>query len=130
MVIEKASKIGSAEHRKHPRYRVRWRVAIVFDNRGENTTFHGRTHDLSISGASVYSDHNIFVEEPVKVLLAIPSYSSNQSDRIIEISCRMIYTVLSSSHHQFRTGLHFLHFKDDGKKILETNLAKRQELDD
>lgn len=111
--------------RKHPRYSVHWRVAIVYNNRGQNEIFHGKTHDLSVEGASVYSDHNIFVEDPVKVLLAIPSHSSNQSDRIVEINSRMVYTVLAANHHQFRIGLHFLRFKDDGHRFLQSNLSKR-----
>lgn len=113
------------EHRQHPRFHVRWQVAIVFEQRGENHTFHGRTHDLSLAGASVYSEHNIFVEEPVRVLLAVPSFATNKPPRIIEITARMIYTVLSSDHQQFRTGLHFLRFKDDGRHVLEEGLSKR-----
>ncbi len=119
----------TVDHRKHPRYHVHWRVAIVFGEQGERETFHGKTYDLSLSGASIYSDHNVFVEEPVKVLLAIPSYVTNKPDKIIEISARMIYTVLSASHHQFRTGLHFQRFKSGGRKILEENLAKRADFD-
>ena len=112
-------------HRKKPRYSVRWRVAIVYDNNGQNEIFHGHIHDLSMEGASLYSDHNIFVEEPVKVLLVIPSLSTNRGDKIIEIHSRMIYTVLAANHHQFRIGLHFLRFKADGRSLLNQNLSKR-----
>lgn len=119
--------LGSQDFKKRrdPRLHVHWRVAIVYNNNGKNEIFHGRTHDLSIRGASIYSDHNIFVEEPVNVLLGIPSLSTNQGDKIIEISSRMIYTVLASNHHQFRIGLHFLRFKEDGRKILAANLTNR-----
>lgn len=81
--------------------------------------------DLSVNGASVYSEHDIFVEERVRMLLAVPSFASNKPPKIIEISARMIYAVLSSDHQRFRTDLHFLRFKDDERRVLEEGLAKR-----
>jgi hypothetical protein len=116
---------NAAELRKHPRYRVHWRVAIVHGADGKHEIFHGRTHDLSMNGSSVYSDHNIFVEEPVTVLLAMPPLTPDQGEKIIEVSSRMVYTILAANHHQFRIGLHFLHFKADGQKLLADNLANR-----
>jgi hypothetical protein len=124
-LVVDAKDSNAAEHRKQPRYRVHWRVAIVHEKDGRNEIFHGRTHDLSLNGASIYSDHNIFVEEPVTVLLAMPPIAPDQSEIIIEISSRMVYTLLASNHHQFRIGLHFLRFKADGRKLLADNLANR-----
>lgn len=117
--------LDGPEHRKNVRYHVHWQVAIVYDHKGKNEIFHGKTHDLSMDGASVYSDHNIFVEDSVIVLLAIPSISTNKSEKIIEVHSRMIYTVLAANHHQFRIGLHFLRFQNDGHQVLEANLARR-----
>lgn len=114
--------------RKYPRYRVHCRVTIVRENGGKSELFHGRTHDLSIDGASVYSDNNILIKEPVNILLATPSYNADQDETIIEIHCRMLYTVLLHNHHQFRIGLHFLRFKDNGRKLLEGYLSDRTPL--
>lgn len=119
---------NNAEHRDHPRYRAHLQVAIVYENKGQSEIFHGRTHDVSMSGASVYSDNNIFVEEPVKILLAIPPQCSNQSKRIIEIHSQMVYTVMPANHHKFRIGLHFLRFKGDGSALLDAYLANRTPL--
>jgi hypothetical protein len=120
--------VNNIEHRNCPRYRVHMQVAIVYEYRGQSEIFHGRTHDLSLSGASVYSDHNIFVEEPVKILLAIPPLSSNQHKKIIEIHSQMAYTVMPANYHKFRIGLHFLRFKEDGSTILDAYLAHRTPL--
>ena len=128
MLLDEMEAPSGAEQRKHPRYRVHWRVAIVHGKEGKHEIFHGRTHDLSISGASVYSDHNIFVEEPVSVLLAMPPLTAESREKIVEIRCRMVYTVLASSHHQFRIGLHFLHFKGEGRNLLLENLSQRSAL--
>ena len=125
--LEQIESNGS-EHRKYPRYRVHWQVAIVHEKDGRSEIFHGRTHDLSMNGASIYSDHNIFSEEPVTVLLAIPPLSTDQREKIIEIHSRMVYTVLAANHHQFRIGLHFLRFKANGRNLLKANLSNRSRL--
>lgn len=115
----------SAEHRKYPRYRVHWKVLIVHEQNGTRQIFKGRTHDLSINGASIYSDHNIFVEGKVTVYMVMPTMAGDLSEKIIEIESRMAYTVLASKQHQFRIGLHFLKFKENGRRLLSENLANR-----
>lgn len=120
--------ISDSEHRKDPRYRIHLHVALVYEKKGESEIFHGKTHDLSMSGASVYSDHNIFVEEPIKVLLAIPSHSSNQSTRLVEIHTKMAYTVMPANYHKFRIGLQFLSFKGNGRSVLAEYLSNRTPL--
>lgn len=97
-------------------------------NGEQKELFHGRTHDLSIGGASVYSDNNILVKQPVDVMLALPRLSSKQSEKIIEIHCQMLYTVLIYNHHQFRIGLHFLRFMENGRSLLEDCLSNRTPL--
>ena len=123
MFNEKES--DGSELRKHIRYRVHWPVAIVHERGGRSEIFHGRTHDLSVNGASIYVDHNIFSEEPVKVLLAMPPLTADQREIILEIHSRMAYTVLAANHHQFRIGLQFLRFKGDGRNLLAANLSNR-----
>jgi c-di-GMP-binding flagellar brake protein YcgR len=127
-VIKKRILNDDSELRKFPRYRLHLHVAIVYENKGQSEIFHGRTHDVSLSGASVYSDHNIFVTEPIKVLLAIPSPSSNQSTRLVEIHTKMAYTVMPANHNKFRIGLNFLRFKADGRSILQEYLSNRTPL--
>lgn len=115
----------SAEHRKYPRYRVHWKVLIVHEQSGTKQIFKGRTHDLSIKGASIHSDRNIFVEGKVTVYLVMPTLAGDLGEKIIEIESRMAYTVLASNQHQFRIGLHFLKFKENGHRLLSENLARR-----
>lgn len=116
---------SGSELRKHIRYRVHWPVAVVHERDGRSEIFHGRTHDLSVNGASIYADHNIFTEEPVTVLLAMPPLSADQREIILEIHSRMAYTVLAANHHQFRIGLHFVRFKENGRTLLANNLSQR-----
>lgn len=116
---------GSSEHRKHYRHPIHWRIAVVHKNGDKNDIYHGRTHDLSMWGASIHVDHNIFVMSDVVMLLAIPPLHTGQKETIIEIQCRMVYTVLDSEESRFRIGIRFHQFKGDGKRILSDILAKR-----
>ena len=123
--MSEESSPSSAEHRKCPRYRVHWKVFIAHDQNGAKQIFTGRTHDLSTRGASIYSDHNIFVEGKVTVYLVMPTLAGDLGEEIIEIESRMVYTVLASNQRQFRIGLHFLKFKENGHRLLSGNLARR-----
>jgi len=56
----RAAALKIAEHREHFRHPVHWRAAIIHKNVDRNDIYHGRTQDLSVSGASIYIHHNIF----------------------------------------------------------------------
>lgn len=115
----------SVENRKHYRHPIHWRVAIIHKNGDQNEIYHGRTHDLSLGGASVFVDHNIFMDTKVLMLLAIPPNLPGQKEIIIEAECRMAHTVFDSGKGRFRIGMRFLGFKGAGKKILSYILSKR-----
>jgi hypothetical protein len=115
---------SEVEHRRGYRHPLHWRVALIYDNKGKNDIYHGRTNNLSASGASIYLDHNIFLSEVV-MLLAVPPRQIGDRETIIEIQCSMVYTVLDGEQSRFRIGLHFVRFKGDGKKILTDLLFQR-----
>jgi len=124
-LYHKKRSAAAAEHRRLYRHPIHWRVALVHKNGDKNDIYHGRTHDLSTGGASILVDHNIFVMSEVVLLLAIPPLHPGQKETIVEIECRMAYTILDSEQSQFRIGLRFLHFKGEGKRILSDVLSKR-----
>ncbi len=114
------------KRRALPRYLVHWKIAVVFDHAIQGRErFYGKTDDMSLSGVSLYSEHNIFVESPVTVLISIPSSQPGTRQSLVEIRCKMVYTYLCSKGGGFRTGLHFLRFKGEGKKILRAALDAR-----
>jgi hypothetical protein len=116
---------STAENRKPYRHPVHFRIALIHKKGEKNEIYHGRTHDLSIWGASILVDANIFVMTEVVMLLAIPPLHTGMKETIIEIQCRMSYTVLDSEQSRFRIGIRFQHFKGDGKHILTEVLSKR-----
>ena len=117
---------SNASMRKTDRYLVRWRMAIVLDkDKGENT-FYGKVNDISMGGISIYCDHNIFHKGIVTLLLMIPPLSVTQTQRILEIKSRMVYTTLS--RNAFRIGLQFIRFKPGDEEFLETRLKTNHPL--
>lgn len=124
-VYQKKRPVGGVEHRRHYRYPIHWRIAIIHKNGDKNDIYHGRTHDLSVTGASILVDRNIFMMSEVVMLLAIPPSHPGHKETIIEIQCRMAYTVLDSEQSRFRIGIRFLSFKNSGKKMLADILSKR-----
>lgn len=118
-------RLDTETERKHPRYPMHWKVAIVFDETEHMPTFHGITNEISQEGLSLLTDHNIFSEEPVTLLLALPPKNSARRSKIVEIRAHMVYTVHSAGHDQFRIGMHFERFKGNGRKLLEACLKER-----
>ncbi|MBM3116893.1 PilZ domain-containing protein [Jeongeupia naejangsanensis] len=111
--------------RGEPRYLLNWRVSLVYQDAGKRQTFRGRVFDLSRTGFSLLSDHNLPVSDQVTVLISVPPMAAGQRPRILEVKSRVLYTVLSSEFQQFRVGVRFLDFKADGRRYLDANLATR-----
>jgi len=103
---------------------VNWRVAIVNEVGDTRHIFYGRVHDISKGGVSVKSDDNLFFHNPVLVMLSVPPLVPNGKVTVIKVHSRIVYTVLSSSAQQFRSGFQFLKFEGEGRKELEERLAK------
>jgi len=106
--------------RSHERALVNWRMAIVYEGGKAKSTFYGRAHDLSIGGVSIYCDYNIFFEKSVILLLALPPINTAQRERILEIHCQMMYTVLT--RRGFRVGLKFLEFNPGERNLLQERM--------
>ena len=119
---KKANDIGK---RKDYRHLLHWRVAIVNKGREQNDIYHGRTHDISLSGVSILLDRNISFTSEVIVLLAVPPVIVGQKETILEVQCSTMYTLLDSEHDQFRLGMKFIQFKGEGKIILTDIISKR-----
>ncbi|MBZ0093183.1 MAG: PilZ domain-containing protein [Sulfuricellaceae bacterium] len=111
------------EKRSYSRYVVDWRVAIVNENDEERHIFHARANDISMGGVSLLCDENVFFTQSVILLIAVPPFTYGGKEKIIEIRCRTLYTVLAASVRQFRLGFHFLEFRGDSKSVLESYFA-------
>lgn len=113
------------EHRKDKRHPFKWRVAIVFASVENEQTYHGVTHDISPGGCAILTEHNVYSEETISVLISLPVETPNGRRKVIEAQARMVYTVLSAGHQKFRCGIQFLKFKGQGRKMLMRAFAMR-----
>lgn len=121
----------AVERREAPRLPLQLKVAIVYhehEDAATRPTFHGRTNDISMEGLSVLVGDNVFNDGEVTVLLAIPREHVDGSQKIVEATAKMVYTVFSSDHDTFRIGLNFLEFKKAGKRLLQAFLNERDML--
>lgn len=119
------SATNNIEHRKEKRFPFHWAVAIVFDATEHQETYHGITYDLSMSGCSILTDHNVFSDAPVTILLSTPTDIPRGRKPLVEVKAKMVYTVLAAGLCQFRCGIHFLRFKDKGRSTLQKAIDKR-----
>lgn len=115
-------------NRNLQRYRVSWKIALIFDEAEHRPTYHGRTHDLTRVGTGMLIHHDVFSELPVAVLLAIPPPHRDRRQQVIEIRARQVYSVYSGETFCFRLGLEFDHFKGDGFRILQEGLSLHRPL--
>jgi|GEM_PF-2077388 len=115
----------NADRRERPRVRVQFRLAVVYrqqKGRPAPPTFHGKTHDLCISGLSLVVDRNIFHEDEVTVLLALPA-RAGVPQTIIASTAVMSYALHSTKLKAFRVGMTFSEFGGNGKELLQAALA-------
>jgi len=114
------------EHRQAVRYSVNWKIALIFEDEENKPTYHGRTHDLSLTGTGMLTGTNLYAESPVIILLAPPPLHLGERQKIIEIKAHQQYVVYSGASRCWRLGFAFLEFKDDGFNILRDRLRHHQ----
>ncbi len=108
------------EKRREIRYPTRLKAVVVNEHSSGKNLYHGIVHDISTSGLSIVYDHNVHFSHLVIVLFSLPV-----TRRIIEVECRYVYTVHSSKHLNFRSGLTFTNFKRDGRRALMSWLEEQ-----
>ena len=114
------------EKRRCPRYPTNWSTRFLCNCRKNGPGIdihHGVAKDLSACGMRLQSDHNVCQEKKVAMQLLIPSMLNGAQKNIVKIIGRSLSTVASDG--TFHTRIEFLHFEEDGKKVLESNLSLR-----
>lgn len=111
------------DKRTQPRYLLRWRAALVLDERTASAAIEGKTHDLSVGGATVLTHQQVRDVGSATLLLAPPPLLCGQPQKIIVVQARLVYSVHSDAHMCFRTGLQFLRFEECGQRLLEERLV-------
>jgi PilZ domain len=122
----------NVERRENPRSRLQLKLALLYpqiEGRPPRPMFHGKTHDISVSGLSLVVDYNVLQEGEVTVVLALPPAQAGTSPKVVTSTAEMTYAIHSSKLDAFKIGLTFRAFRGDGKALLEAALrqASREE---
>jgi hypothetical protein len=107
-------------------YPANWGVRFLCDCKKLDSAISihkGVAHEISTSSVQILSDHHICQQKRVAMQLLIPSLINGAPKKIVKIIGNSIVTVMKGG--KFLTEIEFLHFEEDGQKILEKNLHQR-----
>ncbi|MFA7268547.1 MAG: PilZ domain-containing protein [Sterolibacterium sp.] len=111
------------DNRTSTRYVKRLRAVLVTEEKGRRTTIKGRTHDVSIDGASFISEYNIVSANPVTICLLIDPGDAKHPPAVFEAQGKIVNSVLSSQQGGFRLGIHFIKVAAECNQMLRKFLA-------
>jgi hypothetical protein len=126
-MLMELSEWEEADRREGPRVRLKLRLVIIYPQQGDRPArpmFHGKTHDIGLSGLSMLVDYNVFQEGEVTVVLAMPPGSAGAARKVVTSTAEMTYAIHSSKLDAFKIGLTFREFRGDGKERLEAALRQ------
>lgn len=112
------------DNRRSPRCAIRWRCAVVVEERGRQETIQTKTNDISISGVSVICHRNIPPPHAVTVYLLVDAGDDTRPQVIVEAQGSIMNNVLSGQQGGYRLGIQFTKFMRDGKQVLQKYLPK------
>jgi len=115
------------DQRKHPRYPLHLKAILHLPGEGAHV-LRGQTYDVSLDGAAIHTEHNIFTSEELLVELLLPPETTGKAPQSLKIHAQMVYTLYSSTHYCFRSGLYFRKFQGNARSLLETKLNQHPKL--
>lgn len=114
------------EQRTSERVRLRLRAVLVTDIDGTSQKLHGKTVDISGTGVSFVTTHNLSMPRTGTLYIMAGQGDSTHPATIIEAQCRLVVCVLASREGGFRLSLAFTKVAGDGQAILKRLLKDRQ----
>jgi len=112
-----------AENRKDQRHSKRLRAIIIIDENGKQSKTHGKTQDISTSGASIISEYNLASKHPITVCLLLHPGDKINPPVVFEAKSKIASSILSSQQGGFRIGVEFVGLTVDGAKLLQKFLS-------
>jgi hypothetical protein len=109
-----------------PRYPANWGVRFLCECKKLDKAINihkGIASEISSISVCILSDHQICQQKKIAMQLLIPSLLSDAPQKIVKIIGNSINTIVKEG--KFLTEIEFLHFEEDGLKVLEKNLHQR-----
>ena len=108
----------------HPCYPANWGVRFLCDCKKVDKAINihkGFAHEISSNSVRILSDHHICQQKKIAMHVLIPSLISGAPQKIVKIIGNSITTIMKEG--KFLTEIEFLHFEEDGLKVLEKESA-------
>ncbi|HEX2651627.1 MAG TPA: PilZ domain-containing protein [Burkholderiales bacterium] len=99
-----------AEHkeRRHKRYPIRWKAAVVFEKTLARPILHTETFDLSAGGGAIRTDYADLTGATVTILLALPTRQTNETQRVMRLLARVVSSLQAPGVTGYRHGMSFV----------------------
>jgi hypothetical protein len=108
------------EHRrKHKRYPIRWKVAVVFDKALARPLLHTETFDLSAGGGAIRTEYGDLTGATVTILLAQPAARAGDTQKVLRIVAKIVSSVETPGTPGYRHGMSFVNTPPEGVAGLE-----------
>jgi len=98
-------------------------VAIVTEQAGKRLVRYGHTHDITLDGATIFTDAVLHENQHLTLELKIPKGKSINEWVVVEVQCNNGMSIAEEDH--FRNQFQFISFTGDGKQVLENALKER-----
>lgn len=112
-----------AEHkehrRRHKRYPIRWKVAVVFDKALARPLLHTETFDLSAGGGAIRTEYGDLTGAIVTILLAQPGPRPGDTQKVLRIVAKIVSCVQTPGMTGYRHGMSFVNTSPEGVAGLE-----------
>lgn len=106
------------EHRrKHKRYPIRWKTAVVFPPVSQRPILHTETLDLSAGGGAIATEYGDLNGTTVTILLAQPPKQPGEQPRMLKLQAKIVSS--SPGKGGYRHGMAFVNVPPEGVAGLE-----------
>jgi hypothetical protein len=106
------------EHRrKHKRYPIRWKTAVVFPPATQRPILHTETLDLSAGGGAIATEYGDLNGTTVTILLAQPPKQPGEQPKMLKLQAKIVSS--SPGKKGYRHGMAFINVPPEGVVGLE-----------
>lgn len=98
--------LHGTEHRDSARHIVRWHADVMVDGR----FCQGIVHEVSESGATLFLELNPQKARKLSLNLHVPPMDDKHAQHIVEVECKIVYSIHDSEEQLFRAGVQFSRF--------------------
>ena len=112
------------EHRrKHKRFPVRWKAAVVFDRATERPILHTETFDLSYGGGAIMTNYGDLTGSMITLLLAQPPTQAGDQPKMIKVQAKVVSSAQAPGKSGYRHGICFIRSPAEDLERFEELLA-------